>query len=271
MEAARRSGSRVLPVDSEHSAIFQCLVGEAPRKRCDDCVDRVGRAVPQRLARGDGTSRRRRGLGASDVEYGNEEYNRLGYNDEQRARGYRSQPSLRHRGRADSHRRAPTIHRARLRHFHRWQREVAARLPGHAPAHRVRAELPRRLESYSDGAKSARPDREPLWILGARNGDAALRYDFETPDPVRFPCITLAYEALAAAGTMPAVLSAANEIAVNAFVEGRIGFGKISEVIAETMNRTPRGEPSLERGKSSRPGGSRGRRRDRRHYRKVVE
>ncbi len=105
---------------------------------------------------------------------------------------------------------------------------------------------PRRLESYSDGAKSARPDREPLWILGARNGDAALRYDFETPDPVRFPCITLAYEALAAAGTMPAVLSAANEIAVNAFVQGRIGFGKISEVIAETMNRTPRGEPSLE-------------------------
>src|SRR5581483_10480062 len=102
---------------------------------------------------------------------------------------------------------------------------------------------PKRLESAGNGVPYF---SDPLRALGARNGEVALRYDFETPDSVRFPCIGLAYEALAAGGTAPAVLSAANEIAVNAFVEGRIAFGRISEVIATALARTPRGEPSLE-------------------------
>ena len=55
--------------------------------------------------------------------------------------------------------------------------------------------------------------------------------EFHDPDPVRFPCITLAYEALRTGGTMPAVLNAANEIAVAAFLKEQIKFGQIAELI----------------------------------------
>ncbi len=62
---------------------------------------------------------------------------------------------------------------------------------------------------------------DPLAAVGAHPEAAALRYDFERPDPERFPCVRLAYEALAAGGTMPAVLSAANEVAVAGVCRGR--------------------------------------------------
>jgi 1-deoxy-D-xylulose-5-phosphate reductoisomerase len=58
---------------------------------------------------------------------------------------------------------------------------------------------------------------------------------FERPDPVRFPCLRLAYDALVEGGTMPAVLNAANEVAVNAFLAEVISFGRIPEVIEGVM------------------------------------
>jgi 1-deoxy-D-xylulose-5-phosphate reductoisomerase len=58
---------------------------------------------------------------------------------------------------------------------------------------------------------------------------------FEKPDLVRFPCLGLAHAALRAGGTAPAVLNAANEIAVEAFLAGRLRFTGIAEVIAETL------------------------------------
>ncbi|MGB6521607.1 MAG: hypothetical protein WBE83_07535, partial [Candidatus Cybelea sp.] len=85
-----------------------------------------------------------------------------------------------------------------------------------------------------------------LRILGAKQETGALRYEFEAPDPVRFPCVALAYDALAHGGAMPAVLSAANEVAVRAFVEGRIAFGKISEVVEMAMERAGPAELSLD-------------------------
>ena len=59
---------------------------------------------------------------------------------------------------------------------------------------------------------------------------------FETPDTKKFPCIKLAMEALAIGDTMPAVLNAANEIAVKGFLEGHIPFKDISEIIYSTMD-----------------------------------
>ena len=59
---------------------------------------------------------------------------------------------------------------------------------------------------------------------------------FDPPDEGKFPCLRLAYEALAHGGTMPAVLNAANEAAVGAFLEERIGFDQIPQVIASTMD-----------------------------------
>jgi 1-deoxy-D-xylulose-5-phosphate reductoisomerase len=62
------------------------------------------------------------------------------------------------------------------------------------------------------------------------------RLDFEPPAHDRFPCLGLAYRALREGGSMPVVLNAANEVAVDAFLEGRLGFTAIARVIAATMD-----------------------------------
>ncbi len=61
------------------------------------------------------------------------------------------------------------------------------------------------------------------------------RLDFEAPDFNRFPCLRLAYEALAAGGNMPAVLNAANEVAVDVFLAGNIPFTAIPVMIEHVM------------------------------------
>ncbi len=58
---------------------------------------------------------------------------------------------------------------------------------------------------------------------------------FEQPDLNKFPCLNLAYKACQAGGTLPAVLNAANEMAVQAFLKQRVPFVKIPEVIGKTM------------------------------------
>ncbi|HPW65273.1 MAG TPA: 1-deoxy-D-xylulose-5-phosphate reductoisomerase, partial [Candidatus Omnitrophota bacterium] len=60
---------------------------------------------------------------------------------------------------------------------------------------------------------------------------------FEKPDMKRFPCLALGYEASRIGGTMPAVLNAANEVAVEAFLGGKAGFMDIPKVIERTMMR----------------------------------
>lgn len=60
---------------------------------------------------------------------------------------------------------------------------------------------------------------------------------FYNPDKEKFRCLGLAYAAIQAGESMPAVMNAANEIAVEAFLEGRIGFVQIAEVIERTMER----------------------------------
>ena len=62
---------------------------------------------------------------------------------------------------------------------------------------------------------------------------------FEEPDVDRFPCLALARQALAAAGCAPAILNAANEVAVGAFLEGRIGYTQIAELIAAALDGMP--------------------------------
>ncbi len=58
---------------------------------------------------------------------------------------------------------------------------------------------------------------------------------FDPPNVEKFPCLKLAYEALKRGGTMPTVLNAANEKAVGAFLQGKIGFDRIPAVVASTM------------------------------------
>lgn len=63
------------------------------------------------------------------------------------------------------------------------------------------------------------------------------RLDFEAPDYDRFPCLKLAREALAAGGARPAILNAANEVAVAAFLAGQIGFLEIAAIVSDTLDR----------------------------------
>ncbi|WP_273808735.1 MULTISPECIES: 1-deoxy-D-xylulose-5-phosphate reductoisomerase [unclassified Pseudomonas] len=106
------------------------------------------------------------------------------------------------------------------------------------------------LVDYVDGsvlAQLGNPDmRTPIahalaWPERIDSGVAVLdlfeigRLDFEQPDEERFPCLRLAREAAQAGGCMPATLNAANEVAVDAFLEGRLGFTEIPLLIESVL------------------------------------
>jgi 1-deoxy-D-xylulose-5-phosphate reductoisomerase len=108
------------------------------------------------------------------------------------------------------------------------------------------------MVEYDDGsvlAQMGNPDmRTPIahalaWPERIDSGVPSLnlfdvaRLDFEEPDLHRFPCLRLAMEAIKAGGTAPAILNAANEIAVEAFLHQRIRFTAIPELIEETLGR----------------------------------
>ena len=92
---------------------------------------------------------------------------------------------------------------------------------------------------------------------------------FEPVDVEAFPCLRLAREAAAAGGTAPCVLNAANEVAVHAFLSGRLSFLGIADVVEATLERlpaapSPRLRVALRRGSGSPRRGGRARRGPRR-------
>jgi 1-deoxy-D-xylulose-5-phosphate reductoisomerase len=109
------------------------------------------------------------------------------------------------------------------------------------------------LVQYQDGsvlAQLGKPDmRTPIahalaWPQRIQSGVGPLdlveigRLDFEKPDYQRFPCLSLAYQAWKTGGTASAVLNAANEVAVQAFLEGDLAFSSIAGVIEKTLENT---------------------------------
>ncbi len=109
------------------------------------------------------------------------------------------------------------------------------------------------MVEYIDGSVLAQlgsPDmRIPIahalaWPVRIESGAAKLdltriaTLTFEAPDPDRFPALRLARAALEAGGAAPTVLNAANEIAVAAFLDRRIGFGDIASLVERTLERT---------------------------------
>ena len=110
------------------------------------------------------------------------------------------------------------------------------------------------LVRYIDGsvlAQMGRPDmRTPIayalaWperiAAGVEPLDlfAVARLDFEKPDLARFPCLRLAFEAAKVGGSASTVLNAANEVAVDYFLNGHIAFTSIAPVIEEVLGRVP--------------------------------
>jgi 1-deoxy-D-xylulose-5-phosphate reductoisomerase len=74
---------------------------------------------------------------------------------------------------------------------------------------------------------------------------AIAKLDFVAPDFIRFPCLGLAYQALRAGGTTPALLNAANEIAVEAFLDRRIAFLDIPRLIESVLGKVARAEVNV--------------------------
>jgi len=67
--------------------------------------------------------------------------------------------------------------------------------------------------------------------------DPGLTLSFQKPDMIKFPCLALAFQACEVGGTLPAVLNAANEVAVQGFLNQEIGFVDIEPVIRRTMEK----------------------------------
>jgi len=116
------------------------------------------------------------------------------------------------------------------------------------------------MVEYCDGsvlAQLGNPDmRTPIahalaWPKRIESGVASLdlfavaRLDFEKPSLERFPCLKLAYQAIASGGGAPAVLNAANEVAVAAFLQQRMKFTAIPEVIERTLDLIPAGSDMI--------------------------
>lgn len=110
------------------------------------------------------------------------------------------------------------------------------------------------MVAYRDGsvlAQLGNPDmRTPIayglgWPERIEAGVAPLnlldvaRLDFEAPDEENFRCLPLARQAIAAGKTAPAMLNAANEVAVAAFLEGRIGFTRIADLVSAVLDHCP--------------------------------
>jgi 1-deoxy-D-xylulose-5-phosphate reductoisomerase len=86
----------------------------------------------------------------------------------------------------------------------------------------------------------AHPDRIEAGVKRLDLAEIA-RLTFERPDLKRFPCLGLAFAALETGGTAPAILNAANEVAVASFLDGRLGYGAIATVIGEVLDALPAG------------------------------
>ena len=243
--AARRSGAKLLPVDSEHSAIFQCLVGEDPAAIDEIVVTASGgpfwrssKAEIERATVAAALAHPTWQMGTKNTIDSATMMNKgLEVIEASRLFGV---PGERVR---------IAVHPQSIAHGFVVFTDGSVKGQLCAPDMRIpigyALSFPHRLcrpERSAAGAQS----KDILVTLGGKPGVEALLYQFERPDFERFPCVGLAYRALEAGGTLPAVLSAANEVAVAAFVEGRIAFGDIPRIIEDAMDRVGRGEPTLD-------------------------
>lgn len=231
LDVARRAGATLLPIDSEHNAIFQCLPA--------DQAAVVGRAGLV----GDSNEIERLVLTASGGPFRERPLaDFAGITPEQAC----AHPNW-SMGRKISVDSATMMNKGL---------EVieAARLFG-VSAERIEVlvhpeSVIHSMVRFVDGsviAELGEPDmRTPIahalaWPERIESGVAPLDFGalaglhFESPDPERFPALRLAFEALVAGGIMPLVMNAANEVAVAAFLERRIGFMDIPAALQAAM------------------------------------
>jgi len=224
---ARASGARLTPVDSEHSALFQCLNGEAK--------DTIASLI---LTASGGPFRE-----------GPEDLSQVTPQQALKHPNWSMGPKV-------------TIDSATL--FNKGLEVLEAHFLFELPLHAIEVlihpqSLIHGLVRFQDGSIKAQialpdmrlpiqyaieyPSRPPIPLT-----PLSLRGTLEllAPDLERFPSLALAFRAGEEGGLAPTVLNAADEIAVQAFLDGRIRFTDIPRVLTSTLNAAPRGELSWE-------------------------
>ena len=229
MPLAERFGSEIIPIDSEHSAIFQCLQGEH-----HSTVDHII------LTASGGPFRDREKISFSEITR-EEALNHPNWD---------MGPKI-------------TIDSATL--MNKGLEVIEARWLFDLPAEKIRVvihpqSIIHSMVTFCDGSIKAQigmpdmklpiqyalsyPDR---WdgVFTSVNWPTLDSLTFEEPDTAKFPCLTLAFNALRIAGHAPAILNAANEVAVNLFLEGKIDFVDIATLI-EQVSKEDSGAGSVD-------------------------
>jgi len=218
---AREKGVKILPIDSEHSAIFQCIEGNRPSQVNNIILTASGGPF--------------RGKSIDELEYASvqEALNHPNWNMGKKI----------------------TIDSATL--MNKGLEIIEAKWLFGVPEEKIKVvihpqSMIHSMVEYVDGSIIAQ--------LGAPDMRIAIQYaltyperlpnnfsrldllkvgqlTFESPDYKAFPCLKLAIEALKTGGTMPTVLNAANEVAVSMFLEEKIGFMEIPQIIEEIMDK----------------------------------
>ena len=225
MDAARKAGQPLLPVDSEHSAIFQCLRaadGNAPRR-----LILTASGGPFRTWPAGRTASATAGQALCHPNW--------------------------------SMGRKITVDSASM--MNKALEVIEARWLFDLPPDRIDVVIHKEsvihsMVEFDDGAMLAQlgvpdmrvpiqyamsfPERIPAPAQRINFAEMA-SLSFEMPDAERFPGLSLAYDALRAGGTAPCILNAANECAVDAFLRGHIPFGRIWQIVRDTLERLPAG------------------------------
>ncbi|MCX7982421.1 MAG: 1-deoxy-D-xylulose-5-phosphate reductoisomerase [Syntrophales bacterium] len=224
---AKKRGGRILPVDSEHSAIFQCLKGEA--------IENVKRVI----------------LTASGGPFLNVPLEKL--------KDVTPAEALHH----PNWRMGQKITVDSATMFNKALEIIEARWLFSLPPEKIDVvihpqSIVHSLVEFADGsflAQMGQPDMKipisyalfyPVRAQGISEGldfTSLGTLTFLPPDREKFPCLGLAKEVLFAGGVLPAVMNAANEVAVQKFLAGRIRFTDIYRVIREVINSFPPWDP----------------------------
>jgi 1-deoxy-D-xylulose-5-phosphate reductoisomerase len=228
MDEVARSGAEILPIDSEHNAIFQCMPSDFKRG-----FEPIG--VRRILLTASGGPFRNRPKEMLDSVTPDEACAHPNWNMGRKISV--DSATMMNKG-------LELIEACWL--FHTSAENIQVVLHPQSIIHS--------MVEYVDGsvlAQMGNPDmRTPIahalaWPQRIESGVESLnlfdvaRLDFQKPDMSRFPCLRLAYEAITAGGTAPAVLNAANEVAVDAFLKGYLSFTAIPELVEATLNAIP--------------------------------
>jgi len=224
MQLAEQHGAEILPIDSEHNAVFQCMPGDFKRGLDTVGVRRILLTASGGPFRTATTEQLASVTPAQACAHPNWAMGRKISVDS---------ASMMNKG-------LEVIEACWL--FHTTPDRVKVVVHPQSVIHS--------MVEYNDGsvlAQLGNPDmRTPIahalaWPQRIESGVASLdlfaiaRLDFEPPDLQRFPCLALAYRAIEAGGAAPAVLNAANEVAVAAFLQQRLSFLSIPSVIEQTL------------------------------------